>query len=502
MRRDDTGRVDDSAPHGLGRRRLAAPRLTQSALLLATWGALSVAACTRTERWPLEIPGELVDANTKTLVAAAFRGDTLEALEVLEPSAAFSSDAALPQLIDADDTTLSLTLVGYGDPARLLNLPTGDLLTSPLERTRTLPMTNLVFTTALGPGEEPSSRPWRAGDTAALSRVRVPSLPPICPDFSTNVATDLDPRVVEPLDDGQLLVGVREAVSNMISFGRFEADGAALRNAELARTRLRPFTDQGGDITDILRIGSRIYATTSNRIVQLDLDGAPLWSAIVFGDPNHLVASADGVRWYAASRSTLFSWSSTTNVVREAPGPTTTRPNSIVSLAMREDVLYALVSECGNATCSGVPAVGWVYRRDGETWTVVAELPEEGGDMALDDNVLVVAGDSLLMKLRSDQASVETGRLPEVFVGRDVQSIIVVAPGRYAVLGNAASLALTSADLSRTWCTPRTGSTRYFDDLAVDPTTGDLLMVDDRSFAGPVTGPVIGPGLLVRFPTR
>lgn len=490
------GRVDVSAPQGLRRRPDSAR--SPARLVVVTCAALSTSGCTRTERWPLEIPSELVDANTKTLVAAAFRGDTLEALEVREPSAEFSPDALLPQLIDADDSTLALTLVGYGDPARLLNLPTGDLLTSPLERNRSLPMTNLVFTTALGPGEVPSSRPWRAGDTAALSRVRVPSLPPLCPDFSANVATDLDPRVVEPLDDGQLLVGVRDAMSRMISFGRFEADGAALRNAQLARTRLRPFTDEGGDITDIHRVGSLIYATTSNRIVQLDRDGAPLWSATAFGNPNHLVASADGMRWFAASRYTLFSWSSTTGVVREAPGPTTTRRNSMVSLAMRDDVLYALVSECGNATCEGVPAQGWVYRRDGDTWTMFAALPEDGGDMAFDDNVLVVAGDTLLMKIRSDQASPETERLPEVFVGRDVESIVVVAPGRYAILGNAAALALTSADVSRTWCSPRTGTTRYFDDLAVDATTGDLLMVDDRSFDGPVTG----PGLLIRFPTR
>ncbi len=473
-------------------------------LVLLALGAAS--ACTRNELWKLEIPSELRAAETKTLVAAAFRDQQLEALQVLERGEGdVDVEALLPALVDADDTTLTVTLVGYDDPARILNLPVGDLFGSREARIRPLPTTNRVFTAELAPTDVPSPRPWRGGDTSALGRILVPTLPPACPDFSSNTSTDLDLRVVEPLEDGQLLIGAYDKRRRVAVFGRFEADGSSLRDAARAAEKLRRFpntigdvTDPVGDITDILRVGSTIHVTMTGWIARLDRDGEVIWAQRAPRSPNHIVATADGKQWYAASENTLFAWSDTSSVVRATPTPTTERVGRTVSLALRGDALYALVQDCDNLSCSGTLPVGRLFRRTGDTWTLFAALPESGADMVVDDSDLIVIGNTMLMRFRGDADEPETQPLPNVLVTVGIVAMLVISPGRYAILGNTASFALTSADISRQWCAPRTGTTRYFDDLAFNPTTGDLLLADDRTFEGSD----VDPGVLIRISTR
>jgi hypothetical protein len=118
--------------------------------------------------------------------------------------------------------------------------------------------------------------------------------------------------------------------------------------------------------------------------------------------------------------------------------------------------------------------------------------------MVVDDSDLIVIGNTMLMRFRGDADEPETQPLPNVLVSVGIVAMLVISPGRYAILGNTASFALTSADISRQWCAPRTGTTRYFDDLAFNPTTGDLLLADDRTFEGSD----VDPGVLIRISTR
>ncbi len=494
MVRDGTGGVDELTRVRIDARR--AVGLWAACALAAS--ASSTSACTRLERWPLEIPPQLLDGATRTLVLAAFRDRRLEALGVHEPSDGPSpSDDLLPQLVDDDDSTLTVTLVGYGARARALNLPVGNLLASPLERKRPLPPSSLVFTAAVAPGTTPTARSWRGGDASMLADVTVPELPPLCPAASRNEATDLDLRVAEPLEDGELFVGVRDVRTRRISFGPFTPDGALLRVAEGIGGR----EDGGADVRDVLHRAKLIHATTNAFLLRVRPGGEVVWSRPMAG-ARHLAATADGSRWYAATRAEVFTWTATSSATEAIAAPVTDPPGQIEGLTLLGDRLYVLVASCARDCSTDPTRRDTLFAREGDTWMPITELPDAGRDLEVDEDGLVILGRSLLMTFRPGDGSVGSSPLPNAFtVGvtrLEAERLLVISPGRYAIQGNGGSFAVTSGDISRAWCLPLTGTTRDFDDLALDPVTGELILVDDRDLMDPSSD----DGFLGRIPTR